>query len=153
MMYSYDVFLLLYIYTAGSGKTYTMTSIYERLAAALFPADGTCHDSEVRVSFFEISGDMCVDLFNHSNTVTLLKCHRSGATVGAARGGGGGTDTEYFQAFPAVEPRVRTGEDLLALIRCGTAARNTAATGMVASLCVHGLHGTCTQCGLSNTMV
>lgn len=88
----------LYWTTAGSGKTYTMTSIYRRLAMTLFPASQPSrgHGARgVRVSYIEISGDKCRDLLNHGNAVTLLKCnHKLRTAVASATS----EDTEYFEA-------------------------------------------------------
>jgi hypothetical protein len=109
--------------TAGSGKTYTMTSIYRRLAAALFTSKKE-HGSGVRVSFFEISGENCYDLLNHCNNLTVLKCNRS-IRPSASQG-----DTEYFEAYPVVEPVVHSAQDFLDLIKYGIQARSTAATGV-----------------------
>lgn len=121
-----------------------MTSIHERLAAALFPSAAHSTASRkkeggVRLSFFEICGDDCVDLLNMGNAVTLLKCHNSSCSQQSSHtrarshrlstGGGAVADAEYFQAFPAVEPSVHSAADFLALIGYGTAARKTAATG------------------------
>ena len=99
-----------------------MTSIFERLAHDLFS-----HEiDQVRVSFVEISGDKCHDLLNDYNLVSLLKCKRG---VKSRRNSVTG-DTEYFEAFPMVEPSVGSGSDFLALISCGIDARSTAATGI-----------------------
>eukprot|EP00603_Paraphysomonas_imperforata_P000473 CAMPEP_0114432728 /NCGR_PEP_ID=MMETSP0103-20121206/11313_1 /TAXON_ID=37642 ORGANISM="Paraphysomonas imperforata, Strain PA2" /NCGR_SAMPLE_ID=MMETSP0103 /ASSEMBLY_ACC=CAM_ASM_000201 /LENGTH=899 /DNA_ID=CAMNT_0001602429 /DNA_START=163 /DNA_END=2862 /DNA_ORIENTATION=- len=114
----------------GSGKTYTMTSIYRRLAMTLFPASQPSrgHGARgVRVSYIEISGDKCRDLLNHGNAVTLLKCnHKLRTAVASATS----EDTEYFEAYPAVEPVVHNMEEFISLIRYGAEARSTAATGV-----------------------
>jgi hypothetical protein len=126
---------------AGSGKTYTMTAMYERLASTLFASSNPQrqshqHDCGIRVSFFEISGDNCYDLFNHCNVVTMLKCNHNlhSSSSSSSSSSPAAVDTEYFEAYPVVEPRVYSAEDFMALVRYGTEARSTAATGMCAAL-------------------
>jgi hypothetical protein len=95
----------------GSGKTYTMTSIYERASFELF--ERLQEGQTVSVSFVEIAGDKCNDLFNGFKTTQLLT----------------GKD-ESVHAFPVVEPVVETPEDLLAMINHGCTIRTTEATGV-----------------------
>ena len=95
----------------GSGKTYTMTSIYERAAFELF--DSLKEGQTVSVSFVEIAGDKCNDLFNGFKSTQLLT----------------GKD-ESVHAFPVVEPVVANADDLLAMINHGCGIRTTEATGV-----------------------
>lgn len=62
----------------GSGKTFTMTSIYESAARDLFAQLGKEvprfeeDEPAVTVSFFEVAGDCCSDLLNGFRHVQLV---------------------------------------------------------------------------------
>lgn len=68
---------------------------------------------KVSVSFVEISGDLCFDLFNAFAETQILA----------------GNDGS-FHAFPVVEPCVSSPEELIALIQFARSIRTTAATGV-----------------------
>lgn len=108
----------------GSGKTYTMTSVYEQACKEIFELvdekkaaaeeDGkNVPQISVSVSFIEVAGEECHDLFNNFNTVQLAP----------------GSD-DSFHAYPIVEPVVTSAEECFALIMYGCGARATAATGV-----------------------
>jgi hypothetical protein len=100
-----------------SGKTYTMSAMYEQAANEIFTIlqkDSTGSESvDVSLSFVEISCDSSYDLLNGSSEVSLLA-------------GGDGN----FHAFPTVEPTVQTAEELVAMINHGRNVRATALTGV-----------------------
>ena len=104
----------------GSGKTYTMSSIYEKCCKDIFDIlhnndnnDNESSNSRVSVSFFEVVGDSCIDLFN-SSSVTQLYTGSDGC----------------IHASPACEPIVNDADELLALINYACSIRSTAATGV-----------------------
>ncbi len=88
-----------------------MSSFYERVAEDVFAK--IPEGAEVSVSFVEVAGDKCHDLLNCFSPVELLQVAGSG-----------------FQAYPAVEPVVRSADALVSLIRYGCGIRSTAATGV-----------------------
>jgi len=96
----------------GSGKTHTMSSIYERAAWDLF--DHLPGDSSVSVSFVELSGEKCSDLFNHFSPAEVMR----------------GASEDSFEAYPVCEPTLSCPEELIELIRYGCNVRSTAATGV-----------------------
>jgi hypothetical protein len=93
------------------GKTYTMSSIYERAAVDIFRRAAGGNYS-ISLSFCEISGDHCFDLLNSFNPAQLL----------TGRDGG-------VYAYPVVEPPISSEEELIAFISFGCRVRTTAATG------------------------
>ena len=99
----------------GSGKTYTMSAIYTRAAEDLFLQLGQSihHGVAVTTSFVEISGNECRDLYDCFRSTQLLT----------------GQDGLVY-AFPVVEPRVQSAEELVELIEHATSIRSTAATGV-----------------------
>jgi kinesin family protein 2/24 len=91
-----------------------MTSFYEKVSIDVFEKLNIVHcDYEVSVSFTEVAGETCYDLFNHFAQVDLLQ----------VRDGG-------YQPYPTVEPIVQSQRELLSLIRYGCEVRSTAATGV-----------------------
>ena len=102
----------------GSGKSFTMTSIYEKAAYDIFAELESNNDRfmempRISLSFFELQGDNVLDLLNVFAPVTLLS---------AVDGG--------VHAVPAVEPTVKTPEELVTLIKHALSIRTTAATGV-----------------------
>ena len=103
---------------AGSGKTFTMSSIYERAAQDIFghlddAVERFAKPPTVSVSFVEIAGDACHDLLNAFEPAQLLT----------------GADGSVHP-FPVTEPVVTSAAELLAMIRHGMGIRTTAATGV-----------------------
>lgn len=92
-----------------------MTSFFERVSDDIFQrlANYSEGGAELSVSFVEIAGDYCFDLFNQFAPVGLVQ----------VRDGG-------FQPWPVAEPRVHSPKELLDLIRYGCGVRTTAATGV-----------------------
>ncbi|CAM9346469.1 unnamed protein product, partial [Ectocarpus fasciculatus] len=97
----------------GSGKTHTMSAIYEYAASDIFTQLQSSPRAAVSVSFFELSGEVCSDMLNMFEPAQLLT-GRDGSV----------------HAFPLVEVKVTTAEDLIALINHGRAVRTTASTGV-----------------------
>lgn len=96
----------------GSGKTYTMSALYEHAAQSLFQKlDQTNY--VVSVSFVEIAGDRCNDLFNRFQDAPLL----------TAQDG-------LVWPYPIVELDVENSEDLISFVRFGSGVRSTSATGV-----------------------
>lgn len=93
-----------------------MSAIYEYAAEdvfALLHLPAASPTSSVSVSFFELSGDRCFDMLNMFEPAQLMT-GRDGSV----------------HAFPLVEVRVSSAEDLLAMINHGRAVRSTASTGV-----------------------
>ena len=102
----------------GSGKTYTMSSVYEQCCKDIFDqlhveTERFNETFRVSVSFFEIVGDSCIDLFNSSSPTQLYT----------------GSDG-CVHASPAAEPVVSDADELMALINYACSIRSTAATGV-----------------------
>ena len=91
------MYVYIYIYYIGSGKTYTMSSIYEATCDDIFNYLTSTVDRfntklpTVTMSFFEIAGDNCHDLLNQFHPTQLLSC--SDGNV---------------HAYPLTEPKVRS---------------------------------------------
>ena len=92
-----------------------MSAIYTRAAEDLFLQLGQSihHGVAVTTSFVEISGNECRDLYDCFRSTQLLT----------------GQDGLVY-AFPVVEPRVQSAEELVELIEHATSIRSTAATGV-----------------------
>lgn len=88
-----------------------MSSIYEFAATDVFRH--LKRNGSVSVSFFELAGDYCFDILNVFEPAQLMT-GRDGSV----------------HAFPLVEVKVTTPEDLLALINHGRSVRSTASTGV-----------------------
>ena len=116
----------------GSGKTHTMEAIEKAATSALFRgvAGIVPGAASVRVAYFEIAGKKCTDLLSPTRTEIALK-EVGGGAVGA--GAGAAMDpSEYrkldVQLVGAVEPEVRTAEELEAIIQAGKSRRAVSAT-------------------------
>ena len=116
----------------GSGKTHTMEAIEKAATTALFRgvAGVLPGAASVRVAYFEIAGKKCTDLLSPTRTEIALK-EVGGGAVGA--GAGAAMDpSEYrkldVQLIGAVEPEVRTAEELEAIIQAGKSRRAVSAT-------------------------
>ena len=78
--YPFTYLQYIYIYYIGSGKTYTMSSIYEATCDDIFNYLNSTVDRfntklpTVTMSFFEIAGDNCHDLLNQFHPTQLLSC-------------------------------------------------------------------------------
>lgn len=94
----------------GSGKTFTMKSIYEQAAEDIFEG---AQGREVTVSFVELLGDNCFDMFNQGMSAQLAT---------AADGS--------VHPYPCVEVCVASAAELLSLIDLAAKLRATAATGV-----------------------
>lgn len=110
---------LSYISTSiGSGKTYTMTSIYQQSSQDIFQLIKSLPHNQlppkVCMSFFEISGDNINDLLNPELSVSLQS----------------GSDGNFYPANLS-EPEVTSSDDMLGLINHGIAMRATAGTGIL----------------------
>lgn len=90
-----------------------MSAIYEYAASDIFTQLQSSPRAAVSVSFFELSGEVCSDMLNMFEPAQLLT-GRDGSV----------------HAFPLVEVKVTTAEDLIALINHGRAVRTTASTGV-----------------------
>ena len=102
----------------GSGKSFTMTSFYERAARDIFAELDAMNDRmydlpRISLSFFELQGDLCLDLLNAFQPTQLLT---------AADGG--------VHASPVVEPTVTSADEMIGLIRHAISIRSTSATGV-----------------------
>lgn len=91
-----------------------MTSFFERVSGDLFDRiSGMPQKIQISVSFVEIAGEYCFDLFNQFTTVDMLQVKDGG-----------------FQPYPVAEPTVSSAADLMSLIEYGCGVRATAATGV-----------------------
>jgi len=99
----------------GSGKTFTMSSIYQKVAFEIFSdlGENGVDSFSVSLTMIEVAGDQCHDLLNSFNSVQLLT----------------GSDGAVH-AYPLVEPKVNSAEELFHLIKFGCGVRSTAATGV-----------------------
>lgn len=94
----------------GSGKTFTMKSIYEQAAEEIFEG---AQGREVTVTFVELLGDNCFDMFNQGVSAQLAT---------AADGS--------VHPYPCAEVAVGNSAELLSLIDLAGKLRATAATGV-----------------------
>ena len=117
----------------GSGKTHTMEAIEQTATRALFrgdPDQALPGAVSVRVAYFEIAGKRCTDLLSPSRPEIALK-EVGGGAIGA--GAGAPMDASEYrkldvQLIGAVEPEVRTANELEAIIAAGKSRRATSAT-------------------------
>lgn len=103
----------MFFFHPGTGKTHTMSAIYEYAAVDVFDLLQESPTSAVSVSFFELAGDFCFDMLNMFEPAQLMT-GRDGSV----------------HAFPLVEVQVKRASDLTALINHGRAVRSTASTGV-----------------------
>jgi kinesin family protein 2/24 len=93
----------------GTGKTYTMSSIFESASKHLFANESSTN--KYSLSFFELNGDVCYDLLNGYKQAQLLTC-KDGSV----------------QAHPIEEPSANTADEMISLIKQGLNSRSTAET-------------------------
>ena len=107
----------------GSGKTHTMEAIEQTATRALFrgdPDQALPGAVSVRVAYFEIAGKRCTDLLSPSRPEIALK-EVGGARSAPARAPMDASEYRKLdvQLIGAVEPEVRTANELEAIIAAG----------------------------------
>ena len=95
----------------GAGKTYTLSSLLERVASRLDSLAGSVRRTHVTVTFFEVASQGCSDLFNQREKLALRS-----------------DESDVVHACGAKTSVVTTGDELRETLAQGLALRSTVET-------------------------